>query len=108
MADIEDAIASLGGRVAPKLSWSSPHDAAWVSARSSLACCSASEVLHIVCRQYVTLSCSAARVQIPLSLAAPGLCCAHMVACTHACKLVGRALSFAKRLEGWQCRRWTM
>ena len=50
MADIEGAVASLGGCVAPKLSWSSPHDAVWVSARRSLACRSAAEVRTLTSR----------------------------------------------------------
>ena len=43
-AEIDAAIAELGGCVAPKFSWSSPHDATWVSADHSLGCSSADEV----------------------------------------------------------------
>ena len=44
MAEVEAAIGELGGCVAPKLNWSSPHDAVWVSADKSLACRNADEV----------------------------------------------------------------
>ncbi len=44
MGEIEAAVGELGGCVAPKLNWSSPHDAAWVSADRSLACRNAEEV----------------------------------------------------------------
>jgi hypothetical protein len=43
-AQIDAAIVELGGRVAPKFSWSSPHDATWISADHSLGCSSADEV----------------------------------------------------------------
>ncbi|KAG2441184.1 hypothetical protein HXX76_004036 [Chlamydomonas incerta] len=42
---IEEAIESLGGRVVPKLNWSAPTDALWVSATNSLACRNADEVV---------------------------------------------------------------
>ena len=42
-AAIEAGIEELGGCVAPKFSWSSPHDATWVTARHSLACSTADE-----------------------------------------------------------------
>lgn len=44
MEEIDAAIADLGGCVAPKLTWSSPHDAAWVTAGKSVACANAQEV----------------------------------------------------------------
>lgn len=44
LAAIESAIDDLGGCVAPKLNWSAPHDAAWVSSCKSLACRNADEV----------------------------------------------------------------
>lgn len=43
-AEIDAAIEELGGCVAPKLNWSAPHDAAWVSSSRSLACRNADEV----------------------------------------------------------------
>ncbi len=43
-AEIDAAIEELGGCVAPKLNWSAPHDAAWVSSSKSLACKNADEV----------------------------------------------------------------
>lgn len=42
-AAIEAGIKELGGCVAPKFSWSSPHDATWVTASHSLACSTADE-----------------------------------------------------------------
>ena len=42
-AAIETGIEELGGCVAPKFSWSSPHDATWVTASHSLACSTADE-----------------------------------------------------------------
>lgn len=41
---VEAAISELGGRVVPKLNWSCPTDALWVSATNSLACRNADEV----------------------------------------------------------------
>ncbi len=41
---VEAAISELGGRVVPKLNWSCPSDALWVSATNSLACRNADEV----------------------------------------------------------------
>jgi len=43
-AEIDAAIEVMGGKVAPKFTWSSPHDATWVSGNHSLACSSADEV----------------------------------------------------------------
>ncbi|GBF91414.1 cell cycle control Cdc123 [Raphidocelis subcapitata] len=47
-AQIEAAIARLGGAVAPKLNWSSPTDALWVSATTSLRCTSADQVVLLL------------------------------------------------------------
>lgn len=47
-AEIEAAIEELGGCVAPKLNWSAPHDAAWVSSSKSLACRNADEVILLL------------------------------------------------------------
>ncbi|GLI65690.1 hypothetical protein VaNZ11_009297 [Volvox africanus] len=47
-AAVDSAIASLGGRVVPKLNWSCPSDALWVSASGSLACRNADEVLLLL------------------------------------------------------------
>ena len=41
---IEDAIEDLGGEVFPKLNWSAPRDAAWISYNGALKCTSASDV----------------------------------------------------------------
>ncbi len=41
---IKETIAELGGRVAPKLNWSAPKDAAWISATNSMECRSANDV----------------------------------------------------------------
>ena len=35
---IKDTIAELGGSVAPKLNWSAPKDATWISATNSMEC----------------------------------------------------------------------
>lgn len=43
-AEIESAIEQLGGQVAPKLNWSSPTDALWISSYNSLKCCNADQV----------------------------------------------------------------
>lgn len=43
-AEIESAIQQLGGQVAPKLNWSSPTDALWISSYNSLKCCNADQV----------------------------------------------------------------
>lgn len=50
LAEIDAAIKELGGCVAPKLNWSSPHDAVWVSSGKSLACRNADEVGPCFCR----------------------------------------------------------
>ncbi|CAL8471972.1 g11514 [Coccomyxa elongata] len=47
-AEIDAAIEELGGCVAPKLNWSAPHDAAWVSSSKSLACRNADEVILLL------------------------------------------------------------
>mmetsp|Transcript_2192 Transcript_2192/g.5178 ORF Transcript_2192/g.5178 Transcript_2192/m.5178 type:complete len:340 (-) Transcript_2192:13-1032(-) len=47
-SDINAAIESLGGRVVPRLNWSCPKDAAWVSPSRSLACSTANEVLLLL------------------------------------------------------------
>lgn len=44
VAEIDDAIQQLGGTVAPRLNWSSPHDATWVLTCGTLACTNAQEV----------------------------------------------------------------
>ena len=41
---IEDAIKDLGGEVFPKLNWSAPRDAAWISYNGTLKCTTASDV----------------------------------------------------------------
>jgi hypothetical protein len=46
--DIHTAIASLGGAVFPKLSWSSPKDARWITLDGSLRCENARDVLALV------------------------------------------------------------
>ena len=46
LADIAACIALLGGQVVPRLNWSCPTDAAWISATQSIACSSAEEVRH--------------------------------------------------------------
>jgi hypothetical protein len=43
-AAIEAAIQQLDGQVAPRLNWSSPTDALWISAYNSLKCCNADQV----------------------------------------------------------------
>ena len=43
-AQINRAIAALGGRVLPKLNWSAPLDAAWLTTTGSIACTNAEEV----------------------------------------------------------------
>eukprot|EP00936_MAST-01D_sp_MAST-1D-sp1_P002520 g2520.t1 len=47
VADVDAAIARLGGAVFPKLNWSSPRDAAWV-AGGSLKCQSAADVFLLL------------------------------------------------------------
>lgn len=41
---ITSTIRELGGKVFPKLNWSAPKDATWISPTNSLECCSASDV----------------------------------------------------------------
>lgn len=43
-AQLTDAIRELGGKVAPKLNWSTPSDATWVNPLATLACTNADEV----------------------------------------------------------------
>ena len=43
-ASVDAAIASLGGRVLPKLNWSAPVDAAWLVPNNCIACENADEV----------------------------------------------------------------
>lgn len=43
-AAIEASIQQLGGQAAPRLNWSSPTDALWISAYNSLKCCNADQV----------------------------------------------------------------
>ena len=45
---VDAAIADLGGRVLPKLNWSAPLDAAWLTTGNSLACTNADEVLLLL------------------------------------------------------------
>ncbi|GLC33315.1 hypothetical protein PLESTM_000047800 [Pleodorina starrii] len=45
---LDAAIASLGGRVVPKLNWSCPTDALWVSPGGSLACRNAEQVVLLL------------------------------------------------------------
>ncbi|KAL4425346.1 hypothetical protein ABPG75_009362 [Micractinium tetrahymenae] len=45
---LAEAIAELGGRVVPKLSWSCPKDAVWMSPSSSLCCTHPDEVLLLL------------------------------------------------------------
>jgi hypothetical protein len=42
--NIEDAIEELGGEVFPKLNWSAPRDASWISYNGTLKCTTASDV----------------------------------------------------------------
>jgi len=42
------AIAELGGAVAPKLTWSTPKDAVWMSTTSSMRCCNPGEVVLLL------------------------------------------------------------
>ncbi|KAI9837163.1 MAG: hypothetical protein M1838_004886 [Thelocarpon superellum] len=41
---IRNAIAELGGQVAPKMNWSAPKDATWIAATNSMMCTSPSDV----------------------------------------------------------------
>ena len=47
-AAIAEAIATLGGRVVPKLTWSAPVDATWVNPGGTLACTHPQEVLLLL------------------------------------------------------------
>jgi hypothetical protein len=44
LRDIDRVIAKLGGKVVPKLNWSCPTDATWLTTSNNLACQSADEV----------------------------------------------------------------
>lgn len=41
---VRDTIAALGGKVTPKLNWSAPKDATWISATNDLCCVTANDV----------------------------------------------------------------
>ena len=43
-AAIGRAIQELGGRVIPKLNWSCPSDATWISSNGSMLCTNSDEV----------------------------------------------------------------
>jgi len=45
---INASIAALGGNVMPKLNWSSPKDAVWISMNHSLQCSSSDDVLLLI------------------------------------------------------------
>jgi len=47
-AKIKAAITSLGGKVFPKLNWSAPRDAAWLSMDKTLGCSSIGDVLLLI------------------------------------------------------------
>uniref|UniRef100_A0A803KPT0 Cell division cycle protein 123 homolog n=1 Tax=Chenopodium quinoa TaxID=63459 RepID=A0A803KPT0_CHEQI len=63
---IKESIESLGGAVFPKLNWSSPKDAAWISSTGTLRCTSFSDialllkssdsVVHDLCHPYDSCS----------------------------------------------------
>ncbi len=44
LSEIAAAIEELGGRVVPKLAWSVPTDAAWVTSGQTIMCTNAEEV----------------------------------------------------------------
>ncbi|KAI4371821.1 hypothetical protein MLD38_010125 [Melastoma candidum] len=46
--DIKRSIESIGGAVFPKLNWSSPKDAAWISPSGTLRCSSFSEIVLLL------------------------------------------------------------
>ena len=48
IAWIRGAVSRLGGRVAPKLNWSCPYDAAWVSQSGSVCCSTPDDVLLLL------------------------------------------------------------
>lgn len=70
---IDEAIARLGGKVLPKLNWSAPKDAWWMTSTQTMACTNSDEVLllmqssdriaHDVCRAYESCSSSSSRQQ---------------------------------------------
>lgn len=45
---ISSIVSELGGAVFPKLNWSSPKDATWISCDGSLKCTSAEEVVLLL------------------------------------------------------------
>jgi len=45
---VTEAIARLGGKVFPKLNWSSPKDAAWIAFNNSLCCYSYNDVYQLL------------------------------------------------------------
>lgn len=58
LAEIDACIAALGGKVVPRLNWSCPTDAAWISATQSIACTSADEVRPLVDISHGLLGCA--------------------------------------------------
>ncbi|KAL5577342.1 hypothetical protein UlMin_019041 [Ulmus minor] len=64
--EIKESIESLGGSVFPKLNWSAPKDAAWISTTGNLECTSFSEIalllrssdslIHDLCHAYDSCS----------------------------------------------------
>ncbi|CDY48581.1 BnaA09g01770D [Brassica napus] len=64
--EIRDSIEALGGSIFPKLNWSAPKDAAWISPSQSLSCSCFSEIalllrssdsiLHDLCNAYDSCS----------------------------------------------------
>ncbi|WOL01205.1 hypothetical protein Cni_G09919 [Canna indica] len=47
-AAVERSITALGGSAFPKLNWSAPKDAAWISADGTLRCCSFADVVLLL------------------------------------------------------------
>ncbi|DBB11097.1 TPA: hypothetical protein ACH3X3_006556 [Trebouxia sp. C0006] len=48
LAEVQQAIEVLGGTVIPKLNWSCPKDATWITASNSIKCTNADEVLLLL------------------------------------------------------------
>ncbi|KAA6426686.1 MAG: cell division cycle protein [Trebouxia sp. A1-2] len=48
LAEVQQAIEVLGGTIIPKLNWSCPKDATWVTATNSIKCTNADEVLLLL------------------------------------------------------------
>ncbi|KAJ3221597.1 hypothetical protein HK099_003357 [Clydaea vesicula] len=46
--EIREIIHTLGGRVFPKLNWSSPKDSAWISASGNLSCVDANDIFLLL------------------------------------------------------------